>query len=116
MQKAWKLALVSSLAVLPILAGALVLQIGNPAGNPEARAKNAAIVARITSCHSPEKTIVTATATGSVDGRQQSMPLKVISLSTPGTYAVTHEWPEQGAWVIKFEATNPDYKNYATGA
>jgi hypothetical protein len=116
MQKAWRLAFASSLAVLPVLAGALAVQIGNPAANPEAQAKNAAIVARITACHSPEKTILTATARGSVDGKQQSIPLKVISLSTAGTFAVTHEWPEQGAWVVTFEATNPDYKNYATGA
>ena len=115
-QKIWKLGFVSSLAALPMLAGALIIQIGNPAANLEAQAKHAAIVARITACHSPEKTIVTAKATGSVDGRQQSIPLHVISLSTPGTYAVTHEWPEQGDWVIQFEATNPDYKNYATGA
>ncbi|HEY3936528.1 MAG TPA: hypothetical protein VGL97_03820 [Bryobacteraceae bacterium] len=115
-RKIWKLGFVSSLAVLPMLAGALMIQIGNPAANPEAQAKHAAIVARITACHSPEKTIVTAKAMGSVDGRQQSIPLHVISLSTPGTYAVTHEWPEQGAWVVQFEATNPDYKRYATGA
>jgi hypothetical protein len=115
-RKIWKLGFVSSLAVLPMLAGALMIQIGNPAANPKAQAKHAAIVARITACHSPEKTIVTAKAMGSVDGRQQSIPLHVISLSTPGTYAVTHEWPEQGAWVVQFEATNPDYKSYATGA
>jgi hypothetical protein len=40
----------------------------------------------------------------------------VLALSKPGMYAVTHEWPEKGEWVIKFVVTNPDYKNYATGA
>ena len=57
-----------------------------------------------------------ATAIGVVDGKQQVIPLKVLALSKSGMYAVTHEWPEKGDWVIKFVVTNPDYKNYATGA
>jgi hypothetical protein len=103
-----------SILVSPLLAGALFLEVGNPAANQEALAKQAVLVARITACHSPEKTTVTATAEGIVNGVRQSLPLKVISLSAAGTFAVTREWPEQGTWAVKMVATNPEYKDYAT--
>jgi hypothetical protein len=103
-----------SILAAPLFAGALLLEIGNPAANREALAKQAVLVARITACHSPEKTTVTATAEGLVNGVRSSIPLKVIALSTAGTFAVAREWPEQGTWAVKMTATNPDYKDYAT--
>lgn len=99
----------------PLFAGTLWLEIGNPAANPEAQAKHAVIVARATSCHAPEKTSLTASAEGLVNGLRKSIPLKVIPLPTAGTFAVTREWPEEGTWVIKMVATNPEFKDYATG-
>ena len=98
-----------------LLAGGLRLEVGNPAANPEAKAQQAVLVARITACQSPEKTTVVATAEGIVDGRRRTVPLRVIPLRTPGTFAITREWPAQGNWVVKLAATNPDYKDYATG-
>ena len=97
----------------PLFAGALVLEIGNPQANPEALAKHAVLVARMSACKSPEKTTVTATAEGVVDGTRRSIPLKIVPLSTAGTYAVTREWPAEGTWTVKLIATNPDYKDYA---
>ncbi len=104
------------LAGLPLLAGALMVEIGNPASNPEALSKHAALVARTTACHSPEKTSMTATAEGIIDGQRRSIPLKLIPLSSPGTFAVTHEWPSAGTWAVKIVARNPEYKDYATAA
>jgi hypothetical protein len=102
---------------LPLLAGALVVEIGNPAENAEALSKHAVLVARTAACHSPEKTVLTATAEGVIDGQRRSIPLNLISLSSaPGAFAVTHEWPSTGTWVIKIVATNPEFKSYATGA
>jgi hypothetical protein len=98
----------------PLFAGALRIEVGNPASNPEAIRSHAVLVARITACHSPEKTTVSATAEGVVDGVRTSLPLKVISLSTAGSFAVAREWPDKGRWAIKMVATNPDYKDYAT--
>ncbi|MDQ2844534.1 MAG: hypothetical protein M3Y72_26500 [Acidobacteriota bacterium] len=103
-----------SILAVPLFAGALLLEVGNPASNPEALRSHAVLVARITACHSPEKTTVAATAEGVLNGLRKSIPLKVLSLSTAGTFAVAREWPEQGTWVIKMVATNPDYKDYAT--
>jgi hypothetical protein len=97
----------------PLFAGALVLQIGNPSANPEALARHAVLVARMSACRSPEKTTVTATAEGTVNGTRRTIPLKILPLSTAGTFAVTREWPAEGSWVVRMVATNPDYKNYA---
>lgn len=101
---------------LPLIAGALVVEIGNPAANPEALSKHAVLIARTTACHSPEKTSLTATAEGIIDGQRRTIPLKLIPLSKAGTFAATQEWPSNGAWVVKIVARNPDYQNYTTGA
>lgn len=109
-----KSALVLGMMALPSFAGALRLEVDTPASNPEALRDHAVLLARITACRSPEKTAVTATAEGTIDGVLQSIPLKVLSLSTAGTFAVLREWPATGTWIIKMVATNPDYKDYAT--
>jgi len=101
-------------AALPVFAGALTLQLDDVKTNPEAIAQNAAVVAHITACHSPEKTTVTAFAEGIVKGKRETISLKVSTLSQPGSFAVSHQWPKDGAWAVKMIATNPDYKNYST--
>jgi hypothetical protein len=93
-----------------------MLSIGNPAANSEALSKHAALVARTTACHSPERTSMTATAEGVIDGKRQSIALTLIPLSTPGTFAITRQWPEVGTWAVKIVARNPEYTDYATGA
>ncbi len=105
--------LVLSMLAAPLFAGTLALEIGNPSANPEAVAKHAMLVARMTACTSPEKTTVTASAEGMVDGMRKSIPLKIVPLSTAGTYAITREWPAQGSWAVRMVATNPEYKDYA---
>ena len=101
---------------LPLLAGALIVEIGNPSANPEALSKHAVLVARTTACHSPQKTSLTASAEGAIDGQRRTIPLKLIPLSAPGTFGVAHEWPSTGTWAVKIVARNPEYQNYATGA
>jgi hypothetical protein len=105
-----------SMVAAPLLAGALRLEVGSPATNQEALAQHAMLVAWTAACHSPEKTSVMATAEGVVNGIRKSIPLKVISLSAPGSFAVTREWPTEGTGAIKMVATNPEYKDYATSA
>lgn len=115
MQTGIRFFLALSLVAAPVFAGALALEVGNPAANTEAQSKHAAVLVRTTACHSPEKTEITASAEGIVNGVRRSVPLKVIPLSTPGTFVVTHEWPSEGTWTVKIVARNPEYKNYATG-
>lgn len=107
-------ALASVFIAAPLFAGALTLRIDDAKANPDAIAKNAVVVARITACHSPEKTTVTATADGVVNGQRQTIRLKVENLSEPGAFAVVRQWPREGAWTVTLIATNPDYRNYAT--
>ncbi len=114
MRTLWKPFFVLSMLAAPLFAGALLLSVGDASANPEALARHAVLVARITACHSPEKTTVTATAEGIVNGVRRSVPLKVILLSRAGTFAVARQWPEQGTWAVKMIASNPDYKDYAT--
>jgi hypothetical protein len=116
MLKVLTAAMAACLSVAPLFGGALVLEVGNPKANPEAAAKNAVVLARITSCKSPEKTTVTATAESVTGGKRQSVPLKVMNLSTPGTFAITHQWPKEGNWAIVMVVTNPDYKDYTPSA
>ena len=108
---------VLSAAVLaaPLFAGALTLEVADPNLNPDAQAKHAVVLVRTTACNSPEKTSVVATAEGIAAGKRQTIPLQVIALSAPGVFAVTQQWPREGVWTVRFVATNPDYRNYATG-
>ncbi len=115
MRKFFYASLAATFVTVPVFAGALTLQIDDAKANPEAMAQHAVVVAHITACHSPEMTMVTATAEGIANGKRQTVPLKVIKLSEPGAFAVSHEWPQDGRWIVKMIATNPEYKNYTTG-
>jgi hypothetical protein len=111
--------LLKLVAILPafgllLFAGALTLQVADPAANQEAVRSHAVVVVQVAACRSPEKTSVVATAEGLVNGIRRTVPLKVIALSSPGTFVVAREWAQGGNWAVKVVATNPDYKNYAT--
>lgn len=73
---------------VPMFAGALTLQVDDSKTNADA------IVARITACHSPEKTTVTAFAEGVVNGQRQSITLKVSRLSEPSVFSAARNWPK----------------------
>ena len=114
MRKSISAFLTVTFVAIPLFAGALTLQVDDLKTNPEAIQHKAVVVAHITACQSPEKTTVTAFAEGMANGKRQTLPLKVINLTAPGAFAVAHEWPLEGKWVIKMIARNPDYKDYAT--
>jgi hypothetical protein len=80
MPKTLTAAIVACLSISPVFAGALILQIDNPRSISEAVAKHAVVLARVTECKSPEKTVVSATAEGVVHGVRQSVPLNLIHL------------------------------------
>jgi hypothetical protein len=86
-------------------AGAFSLEFGNPAANPDPRAKDAAVIVRAVGCHQPEKAQFTGTAEGIVNGKRQTIPLTIIPLSKEGVFAVNKQWPNQGTWVLTFAST-----------
>jgi len=114
MRKLFYYAVSAAFITVPVFAGALTLQVDDVRSNSEAMARNAAVAAHITACHSPEKTVVTATAEGIENGKLRSIPVKVIALGRPGEFAVVRQWPAEGRWTVTMVATNPDYRNYAT--
>lgn len=95
-----KIAAIAFAAVMPLLAGGFYLEVGNPSANHDPKAKDALFVVRPTGCHEPEKASLSATAEGKVDGKRQSLPLKLIPLSSPGSYAVPRDFPATGSWVV----------------
>jgi hypothetical protein len=83
-----------------LYAGGFYLQTGNP-DSPEARKMNAVLTVKVAGCHDPASAVVTATAIGLVKGERRSIPLRLSSLSDPGTFAISQQWPKEGRWVIQ---------------
>jgi hypothetical protein len=52
-------------------------------------------------CSNPAALKVTAWAEGLVDGRRQTVPVKVRRTSTKGVYELTRTWPEGGQWALR---------------
>jgi hypothetical protein len=98
-------------AAMSLIAGGFALQLGKPSANPEAQAKNAVLAVRGYACFAPEKTSVSATAEGIVNGKRESIPLKLIPLSGESTYALTRQWPSGGRWVITVVEANPRFNS-----
>ena len=98
-------------AAISLIAGGFALQLGKPSANPEAQAKNAVLVVRGYACAAPEKTTISARAEGVINGKRESVPLKLIPLSGESTYAVTRQWPRDGKWVISVVQANPRFNS-----
>jgi hypothetical protein len=96
-------------AAISLVAGGFALEIGKPSANPGAQAKNALLVVRGYACAAPEKTTISARAEGVVNGKRESIPLKLISLSGESTYAITRQWPAEGKWIITLVEANPRF-------
>ena len=107
-------ALVSVTSLL--YAGAFVIILGKPSANPEALAKRAVLVVQGYACAAPEKTVVTATAEGMVNGKRQTIPLKLLPLASQNTYALTRQWPDEGKWAVSIVEHNPAYGDRLTSA
>ena len=79
------------------------LAIGNPVAVARLNGvvkKDIGFAVRGENCADIAKIQVTGTAEGVVDGARRSVPLRVIAGETAGTFAISHDWPQQGAWVV----------------
>jgi len=88
-----------------LIAGGFSVEFGNPKAVNDPKAADAAVIVRAVGCHEPEKAKFTVTAEGTVDGKRQSLPVQLTALSTPGMYAVKKQWPDNGKFVLVFNAT-----------
>lgn len=91
------------------MAGGFTLLLGNPQASAEARALNAPVTLKAAGCGEPQKSAITASAVGVVNGRRKTIDLRVVALRDPGLYAVARDhFPESGEWVLKVVARNGD--------
>jgi hypothetical protein len=90
------------------LAEGFTFTIGSPVAAQDFQAKVAAFVFRTEGCAEPAKSQVGGTAEGLVKGTRRSVALRVMAMSKPGVYAVYHNWPIEGAWVVNLKGTCAD--------
>ena len=100
-------AVVLALAI-PVFAGGFYLITGNPDASPAAKSMNAVLTIKASGCGDPDSATINATAIGMVDGRRESIALKLVRLEEPGMYAVTQQWPAKGRWVLQFLGRDHD--------
>ena len=91
-----------------MFAGGFWLQLGNPEASAEARQAGAVVTIKAVGCHDPATAQVTATAIGMVDGRRQTIALKLTKLPETGMFALTQQWPKEGRWVIELVGRNSE--------
>jgi hypothetical protein len=93
--------LTMALASQILAGGGFYFQLGNPEANAEARQANAVVTFKTVGCANPTTAAVTATAIGEIQGERRTIPLEVVKLKEPGSYALAQQWPKQGKWVIQ---------------
>jgi hypothetical protein len=77
------------------------LAIGSPVAAGDFRAKAAVLAVRSRGCADPADLELSGAAEGLTGGRRQTVPLThIIAMPAPGVFAVPHEWPREGAWVV----------------
>jgi hypothetical protein len=89
-----------------LFAGGFWLVLGNPEASAEARSINAVLTVKSAGCMPVANTSFSARAVGVVNGRRQSIPLKLAALAEPGMFALTRQWPAEGKWVLEIVGTN----------
>ncbi|MEK7407236.1 MAG: hypothetical protein AAB225_19350 [Acidobacteriota bacterium] len=94
-------------------AGGFFLTLGNPSASGDPKARDAFVTVRADGCHMPSLARISGKAEGLVNGRRQSVPLKLTALSSKGVYAVRREWPADGVWVVSLSGS---YLGRTTGA
>lgn len=87
-----------------LMAGGFHLIVGNPEASPQAKAAKAVFTVKAVGCADPAKAELTATATGFIDGKRQTIPVRLARLDDAGFYAVSRQWPAEGKWVVQVTA------------
>jgi len=82
------------------LAGGFQLSVETPASH-DGQLKDAVLLVKTYGCFQATDAGVVATAEGLVNGERKSVTLELKPVST-GTYAVSRQWPSEGAWVLTF--------------
>jgi hypothetical protein len=81
------------------VAGGFHVSLELPTSQTDARLKDAVLIVRPGGCIDVSQAVVRVTAEGLVNGRRQSIPVK-LTPAGPGIYAVTRQWPSAGTWML----------------
>jgi hypothetical protein len=95
-------------AVSTALAGGFSIVVEPPGADRSAGLKDAYLIVSAVGCHGPGAT-VHGTAEGLVEGRRQSVPLKLTNVGSD-RFAVQRAWPATGVWVLAFTAVAPPFR------
>jgi len=101
-----RLIAIGCLLAAPVFAGGFWLQMGTPEANPDAKAKNAALIVRAVGCHDPATAEVSGVVVRMVDGRRQTSPVKLVTMKEPGVFAVIRDWPADAVVTLEFVGHN----------
>lgn len=101
----WRLGITACAVAALVLAEGFTFNIASPVAAQDFHAKMAAFVFRTQGCAEPAKAEISGTAEGVVKGARRSVALKIMPMSKPGVYAVNHEWPTEGDWVVNLKGT-----------
>jgi hypothetical protein len=104
----WRLGISVCAAAGLLLAEGFTFNIASPVAAQDFHAKMAAFVFRTQGCAEPAKAAISGTAEGLVKGERRSVALKIMPMGKPGVYAVNHEWPAEGDWVVNLKGTCAD--------
>ncbi|MFQ5572412.1 MAG: hypothetical protein ACE5G0_22285 [Rhodothermales bacterium] len=93
-----------------VLLAALCIAAAMPGGFqlrvdvPKDASSDVVLLVRTYGCNQPAKAKVSGTAEGMVDGKRQSVPLKLKAVAK-GVYSIEQQWADEGTWVLAFTGT-----------
>ncbi len=92
--------------VLLVAALAPVTLAGGANATVEGPAKDGRYTVRTYACSDPANIRITAWAEGLVDGKRQTVPVKIEKTGQKGVYHFKRTWPEAGTWAIRTRLGN----------
>ena len=93
-------ALVLTCATTAALAGGFFVTFYSPVAPVARGIPDTALVVAAEGCHNPADAKLEGRAEGIIDGKRQSIALKLTPTSKPGVYAIKKQWPAEGNWVV----------------
>jgi len=99
----WRLGIAACALAALVFAEGFMFNIAGPVASQDFHAKMAAFVFRTQGCSEPAKAEISGMAEGLVKGVRRSVVLKIMPMSKPGVYAVNHDWPAEGDWVVNLK-------------
>lgn len=100
--------IVRRLAIAAVLVAAVApaALAGGANAKVEGPARDGRYVVRTYACSNPAAIQVTAWAEGLLEGKRQTLPIKIERTKQKGVYQFARTWPEKGTWAIRMRLGN----------